>query len=242
MRIVFFGSSHGVPEPNRRCSSILVEVGENRYFIDMGTQSIEDLATRRIPVDSVKGIFITHMHGDHTNGLIAYLDLCSWYYKTANPEIFLPEPVNEAAELIRSWIKLNGTNARDFRYSPVKSGIIFDDGVIKVTAYQTKHTAGSYAYLVEAEGKRVLFGGDMSVKGPADDFPFEVLDEPLDLAICEAAHFAATDFVPIFAEKDVKQICVTHYSDRYLASVLELKKALPEKVVFRSEDNMEIHL
>jgi len=26
MRIIFFGSSHGVPEANRRCSSTLIEV------------------------------------------------------------------------------------------------------------------------------------------------------------------------------------------------------------------------
>lgn len=242
MRIVFLGSSHGVPEPNRRCSSILVEVGENRYFIDMGTQSIEDLATRRIPAHSVKGIFITHLHGDHTNGLFSFVDLCSWYYKKADPEIFLPEPVDTAVEIFGSWMKLNGTNMREFRFSPVKEGLLFDDGAVRVTAYKTKHIANSYAYLFEAEGKRVLFGGDMSVKGPADDFPFEVLNEPLDLAVCEAAHFAATDFVPIFADRDVKQICMTHYSDRYLASVLELKAALPDKNVFRTSDNMEINL
>ena len=88
----------------------------------------------------------------------------------------------------------------------------------------------------------MLFGGDMSVKGPADDFPLEVLERPLDLAVCEAAHFAATDFVPIFVDKDVKQICMTHYSDRYLASVLELKAQLPDKTVFRTEDNMEVYL
>ena len=242
MRIVFLGSSHGVPEPNRRCSSILVEVGESRYFIDMGTQSIEDLATRRIPVDSVKAIFITHMHGDHTNGLFSFVDLCSWYYKKADPEIFLPEPVSSAVEIFHSWMKLNGTNMREFRFSPVTEGLLFEDGNVKVTAYKTKHIANSYAYLFEAEGKRVLFGGDMSVKGPADDFPFEVLEKPLDLAVCEAAHFAATDFVPIFEGKDVKQICMTHYSDRYLASVLELKAALPDKTVFRTSDNMEINL
>lgn len=242
MRIVFLGSSHGVPEPNRRCSSILVEVGESRYFIDMGTQSIEDLATRRIPVDSVKAIFITHMHGDHTNGLFSFVDLCSWYYKKADPEIFLPEPHDTAVEIFHSWMKLNGTNMREFRFSPVTEGVLFEDEKVKVTAYKTKHIANSYAYLFEAEGKRVLFGGDMSVKGPADDFPLEVLEKPLDLAVCEAAHFAATDFVPIFADKDVKQICMTHYSDRYLASVLELKAQLPDKTVFRTEDNMEINL
>ena len=96
MRIVFFGSSHGVPEPGRRCSSAMIEVGERRYFIDMGTQSIEQLITRRMAPNSVKGIFFTHMHGDHTNGLISFVDLCTWYFKDVDPAIFLPEPMDDA--------------------------------------------------------------------------------------------------------------------------------------------------
>ena len=31
MRVVFLGSSHGIPEANRRCSCALVEVGENLF-------------------------------------------------------------------------------------------------------------------------------------------------------------------------------------------------------------------
>ena len=37
MRLTFLGSSHGLPEANRKCSCILVEIGENRYLMDMGT-------------------------------------------------------------------------------------------------------------------------------------------------------------------------------------------------------------
>lgn len=43
------------------------------------------LRTRGIEVEDIKGIFITHMHGDHTNGLISFVDLISWYFKTAGP-------------------------------------------------------------------------------------------------------------------------------------------------------------
>ena len=90
MRIVFLGSSHGVPEPNRRCSSMLLEIGERYYVMDMGCSVIEDLVTRNIRVEDIKSIFVTHMHGDHTDGLVHFVDLCSWYYKNADPEIYLP--------------------------------------------------------------------------------------------------------------------------------------------------------
>ncbi len=242
MKITFFGSSHGVPEPHRKCASILVEVGENRYFIDMGTQSIEKLIDRRIPVASVKAIFITHMHGDHTDGLFSYLDLCNWYYTDADPKIYLPADVKEIRDVIDRWLTLNGHPMRNFDFQEVTAGVLYQDDTIRLTAFKTMHTNNSYAYLMEAEGKRVLFSGDLHVR-TAEDFPVEVLDEPLDLAVCECAHFEATVYLPYFENnKNLKRLCFNHYSDRFLSSVLAMESMLPEIEVFRATDDMEIIL
>ena len=81
MKITFVGSSHGVPEPHRQCSCTMIEVAGNTYFVDMGTCAINALRTRNIPVDSVKGIFLTHMHGDHSDGLIQFVDLLTWFFR-----------------------------------------------------------------------------------------------------------------------------------------------------------------
>lgn len=243
MRIIFFGSSHGVPEANRRCSSTLIEVGENRYFIDMGTQSIEQLITRKIPIDSVKGIFITHMHGDHTNGLVSFLDLSSWYFKSCDPVVSLPEPYEESVSAIRDWIKCNGVDMRPFRFQNTQDGLVYQDESISVYAFKTKHTASSFSYLVVAEGKRVLFSGDLCYKGPQEDFPVSVFEKKLDLAVCESAHFPATAYLPLFKEqKNLKQLCFNHYSSKFLPSVIEMVSALPDVNVFRAEDSTEVIL
>lgn len=243
MRIVFVGSSHGYPEPGKRCSSTLIEVRENRYFIDMGTQSVEDLIARNIPAAAVKAIFVTHLHGDHTNGLPSFLDVCSWKFKNADPVVYLPGDMENARECIRAWLACNGTPMRPFDFRPVQEGLLYDDGALRVTAYRTKHIEHSYAYLIEAEGKRVLFSGDLSPKGPQEDFPMAVLDEPLDLAICECAHFEATRYLPLFAGKEnLKSLCFNHTSERLLPSVLECKARLTDIPVIRVVDGMEITL
>ena len=242
MRIVFFGSSHGVPEANRRCSSAMIEVGENRYFIDMGTQSIEQLITRRMAPNSVKAIFLTHMHGDHTNGLISFVDLCTWYFKDVDPAIFLPEPVENTVAAMAAWLKCNGTTMKPFRFAPVKEGLLYEDEAIKVTAFRTMHNQMSHAYLVEAEGKRVLFSGDLCHKGPQEDFPVSVFDEPLDLAVCEVAHFPATKYLPLFENQpNLKQVCFNHYSHTFQATIYDVIKALPIPV-FMASDGTEIQL
>jgi len=241
MRIVFFGASHGVPEPNRRCSCTMIEIGESRYFIDMGFNAIEQLITRGISVNSVKSVFVTHMHGDHTNGLISFIDLCSWYFKEATPAFYLPGDMERSKTAIAEWLACNGSKMREFEFHKVQEGVLYDDGIIKVTVYRTLHIGESYCYLIEAEGKRVFFSGDMCHKGPQNDFPVSIFDEPVDLAICEAAHFHATEYYPIFKDRtNLKKLCFNHYSDKHLASVLEMKELLPEIPVIRAFDGMEI--
>ena len=132
---------------------------------------------------------------------------------------------------------------REYRFCHVNSGVLYQDDVLTVTAFQTKHNDASFAYLLEAEGKRVLFSGDLCHKGPQEDFPVSVFDEQLDLAVCESAHFAATAYLPLFENvTNLKRLCFNHYSSRFLPSVLEMMTALPGVEVMRAEDGTEITL
>lgn len=241
MRIVFFGASHGVPEPNRKCSCTMIEVGEARYFIDMGVNAIDGLITRGISPDKVKTVFVTHMHGDHTDGMIPFVDLCSWYFKNTEPVFYVPEDPDKVKSAILGWFACTGTKMREFEFNRVQEGALYDDGVLKVTAYRTLHIDESYCYLIEAEGKRVFFSGDMCHKGPQNDFPTCIFEKPVDLAICEAAHFHATEYLPMFeGQSNLKKLCFNHYSDKHLASVLEMKTLLPDIPVIRAFDGLEI--
>lgn len=240
MRIVFLGTSHGVPEAHQRCSCTMLEIGDRRYFIDMGTQAIEDLRRRNISVDSVKGVFITHMHGDHTDGLISFVDLINWYFKTADPVIQFPE--EGAIDALWGWIAANGSGRRELKMGVVKEGVTYEDEGIKVTAFRTQHCRTSYSYLVEAEGKRVLFTGDLSGKGPETDFPRQVLEEDTDLVICEAAHFPATAYQNIFREGKVKKVCYNHYAPWNLPHIQTMMKEMAPMPVLMANDGMEITL
>jgi len=240
MKITFVGSSHGVPEANRKCQSIMITEKGNTYFVDMGTSAIDALRKRNIEIDTVKGIFISHMHGDHTNGLIQFIDLITWYFKTPDPVVCLPDL--EAAQVIDDWltVTMNG-NKKEINYKKTENGCVFDDGILKVTAIATEHCPNSYAYLIECADKRVLITGDL--KNPNIDFP-DAGDKMIDLVICESAHFAATEYEQVFPKYNIEKVCITHYSDRFLGSVLELVKRLNEKGIgaLRASDDLEIEV
>lgn len=236
MKLTFLGTSHGVPEPNRRCTCTMVEVGGRYYFVDMGILVMEELMTRGIPVDSVKGIFLSHMHGDHTNGLISFADLCTWYFKTADPTICIPDM--EGVRVITDWIRITGSGYRELHYKEIQPGLIFDDGFLKVTAIPTQHCDKSYALLLSADGHSVLFTGDL--KNPAVDFPRLTKEQELDLVVCEAAHFPATDYLPVLKQCKVKKVCVHHYVPRNIPHIQTLIQELGEIPVILANDGMEL--
>ncbi len=240
MKITILGSGHGVPEAHKKCTSILFEVGGSYYFVDAGCDISVELANRRIHPNGVKGIFITHPHSDHINGLYPFLSLLGWFYKESNPEIYVPN--KECATLVHQYLGAFGCVLRpEQKLALVGEGVIFDDGRFKVTAFATQHCPNSHAFLIEAEGKRVLCSGDL--RHPAIDFP--PVDH-LDAAILEAAHFNVTEYADILKSISVKSVYINHYGN-YLgiingANSFTLQKEIAPVPVEITTDGMEISL
>lgn len=246
MKITFVGASHGVPEPHRKCSCILLEVGQQHYFIDMGCSPMNALITRNIPIESVKAAFFTHKHGDHTDGLLHWLDLTTWYFQQARAQIYLP--CIEQAELACAWVRGvgagevlgDGDEPPHADFFEVKPGVIFDDGALKVTAVPTQHCDRSYAYWVEAEGKLILFTGDLA--HPDKDFPALPDDRTVDLLVCEGAHFPVVDYLPHLQGKPLKQVVVTHYAPWNIPHAQALAQQLAPVPLTLANDDMELRL
>lgn len=243
MRITFFGSSHGVPEPNRKCSCTLVEAGGRKYLIDAGTDPVDELIKRGIGVEEVQAVFITHLHGDHTDGLIHMVDLLSWYYKTACPVFYVPKAA--AREAMMPWLSLQGVTLReDLEFKEIREGVFFDDGVLRVTAFRTGHIDLSYAFMLEAEGKKVLFTGDMKHEtGPEDDYGRYAEMHEFDFVAAECAHFDAMLYEAPLRAHPPKRFCFNHYSPRHEESCLHLKAAVSDIVpVILATDGLEIEI
>lgn len=226
MRIIFNGTSHGVPEHHRRCSSYILAVKGSYYLIDMGTQAIEELRHRGIPIEAVKLAICTHPHGDHTDGIISFADLVNWYFRKADPAILLPD--ERLLTPLKMWLTAttNGISPREgLRLGAFGAGLAFEDENLRVTAIPTQHCVNSYAFLIEAEGKRLLFTGDL--KHPSADFPAVAFETELDLIVCELAHFSPDDCIPVFDKTKAKRILHSHINDARWEEALSRQKNAP---------------
>ena len=242
MKLIFIGTSHGVPEPNRRCSSCILEVNGSRYLLDMGTQVVEDLRRRGIDVGSVRLAICSHPHGDHTDGLISFVDLVNWYFKTADPLILLPD--SRLIPPLRAWIEAttNGQPLREgLRIEVFGEGVAYADENLRITAIRTKHCENSYAFLAEAENKKILFTGDLC--RPSVDFPQVAFETKPDLLVCETAHFSPDDCIPFFDKTGAKRILHTHVNDKRWADALSRLQGETHPYAYGvAYDGMEVSL
>ncbi len=215
MRIKFLGTSHGYASARRYCSCTMIETGGCIYYIDAGAPVYPLTLKDGRSVKHVRALFNTHFHRDHIAGAPELLESIDWFERECSLKVFLPEE-NGKQGLIGFLSAMNGkpfTNDRiDFRV--YTSGTIYSDENITVTAFPTKHIAyqnrPSYAFLLQAEGKRVLFTGDLSVRLEGQDFPAVAWEAENELIVCEMAHFTPEQALPYLEKCRTKQLAFTH--------------------------------
>lgn len=238
MRIKFLGTSSGSCRAGRRCSCTMIQIGKKRYVIDMGILINEDLEDLGLTVNDISAVFITHMHSDHTDGLLSFLR----YRPLGTKTVFLPPPADKTIEAIKLWFECNydKRSLLNINFNEITEGEIYDDGTLKVTAYRTRHSEYSYSFLLEAEGKRVLFTGDMT-RNPETDFAYGALEGGLDLAVCELGHFPAYKYAEVFKDKVPKKIYINHISTKFIdtAYAFQRESELPIRL---THDGREVEI
>lgn len=213
MKITFLGTSHGVPAADRYCSSAMLEVNGSVYIIDAGAPTIDLLIRRGVNLDMVKAVFTTHLHGDHIFGVIQMASLFNWYFKTTDADFYLTEQAG--VDAVKNVIEtVDNPLCERVRLKLMAESTVYEDGNIRVTPYPTRHLAHvdrpAYSYVIEAEGKKVLFSGDLSGRLEKQDFPAYVLKNEVDLMICEMAHFGVEHVSPYLEKCRAKELLFNH--------------------------------
>ena len=229
MKITFLGTSHGAPEPGHFCTSVLIEHNGCHYLIDLGAPVEALLVNRHFDFNTLKGVFITHMHADHTDALFSICKGFGVYHKEASADFFFPE--EGVPDAVRAWHKtLHGSIPEDrFRMHITHEGVIFNENGLKVSAIRTEHISPdvpSYAYLFETDtGKRVLFTGDLAYD--YHDYPAVTRESDFDLVVSELTHCRADKAYDLLDAVRTKLMIFSHIT--------------PYSVRFVEENNISFH-
>jgi ribonuclease J len=136
---------------------------------------------------SPDGILISHAHADHT-GLLRYTQ--------KDIPVYLSPGTSDMMYVALKFARQRGVaRARQQQFTPE---VPFRLGDFTITAHPVDHSAfDSMAFIIEAEGKRVLYSGDLRrhgrKPGMAKDLIRAASKAPIDVMLMEGTHISPTE-------------------------------------------------
>ena len=192
LRVAVCGSSAPLASERRAKACAAVFAGGKFYVVDSGPESTESLVLWGIPLSSVGGVLLTHFHSDHI-GDLGELQLQTWAGGRPAPLAVYGGPgveqvvegFNHAYRLDQGYRTAHHTDrvmpaatwgmiahrvelAGDATPAKDRTGLVLDDGALRITAIEVDHApiAPAYAYRFDYKGRSVVITGDLKFHAP----------------------------------------------------------------------------
>lgn len=202
-------------------NSIYLEINGNGYLIDIGisfSNLKQKLTNINVDLKKIKGIFITHAHSDHVNGLKQLIknNNLPVYIKEGMLEELKKIPVDDNYVFLEKTNKINGFNVNViktshdaeasvgyiFEYNDKKISIISDTGYINYKYHNI--LKGCDVYLIESNHDiEMLMNGR---------YPYYLKQRVLS----DKGHLSNNDtakYLSKFINEKTKSVVLTHISE-----------------------------
>ena len=172
-RLVLLGTGGGPsPKPDRFPSAYALQTDRGIYLIDCGNGVARQVIRAGLDINSIRQVFLTHHHPDH-NADVGTLLLLGWATNPGLPvTVWGPPPLKKMMRAFRRFQAFDmETGTADEGRSSFDDclkveefageGLLFDDGVFRVTRVQNAHPPFLHSYALRFDGDRsYVFSGD----------------------------------------------------------------------------------
>ena len=173
-RLILLGTAGGPrPKADRAATSQVILAADRAYVVDCGDGVARQLVSAGVRLDALEKIFITHHHSDH-NADYGNLLLLAWASGLKTPvEAYGPPPLERMTRLVFELNQFDiETRIQDEKRVPLaplvrakdvtESGLVVDDGRVRVRAALVSHPPIQYAfgYRFDTEDRSIVISGD----------------------------------------------------------------------------------
>jgi len=171
--LIVLGSGTPVPDPARAGAAYALVYGSRTFLFDAGAGVMRRAAEAGLAIDGFTGVFLTHLHSDHTLGLPDVL-LTSWVMGRRTPQRVVGPPGTQrlVARLLEAWqediaVRTEGLERGQpggYRAAVTEAtgGVVYDSAGVRITAIRVPHGnwAHAFAWRIDTPGRRVVLSGD----------------------------------------------------------------------------------
>jgi ribonuclease Z len=148
LQITFLGTSSGVPTRSRNVSSIALRLPQRAetWLFDCGEGTQHQILRSDIKISQITRIFVTHMHGDHTYGLMGLLASCGLAGNPSRIDVYGPPKLDE---YLRACGRYSQTHfSYPIKIHTVQPGVVFEDDEFTVSCEELTHRVPAFGYRV----------------------------------------------------------------------------------------------
>jgi len=252
-----FGVGDGWPGADRNHSSFLYRFGKTHFLVDCGEPVSRAFKATGLDYNAIDRVLLSHLHFDHLGGFFMLMQGFWLEHRERDLPVHLPaEGITPIRHLLNAGCIFQELLAFQLRFEPLHAGEPIVTDRVRVTPYPTTHLAGlraafqkkypqafaAFCFLFETDGLRVAHSGDL---GAVEDLE-PLVREPLDLLVCELAHFTPESLFHYLQGRSIKRLLFIHLARPLWENLEAIRKqavqALPHIHVAFAHDGQEFAL
>ena len=238
-----FGVGDGWPCADRTHAAFLYRFGKAAILIDCGEPVSCSYKASGLDYDTIDRIFISHLHSDHIAGFFMLMQGFWLEQRQKDLPVHLPaDGIKPLRQMLDAVFLFDELLAFRLLFEPLQAGEPVVTHNVRITPFRSSHLDSlrasfqqkypqdfaSYCFLLESD--RLRIGHSADIGKPEDLAP--LLEKPLDLLVCELAHFKPQDLFRYLNGRDIKRIVFMHVGRRYWDDLEETRllaaKMLPD--------------
>ena len=159
IKLVFLGTGSGKPVPSRNVSSVALFRDGETFMFDCGESTQVQLARSPLRPGALAGIFLTHYHGDHVNGLPGFLGTLTLNQREDSLPLVAPRGLRRWLKVLRET-NILGTGFRLQITEVTENGVVLRGDGYRIEAVALDHRVDCFGYAFVEDARPGRFDVD----------------------------------------------------------------------------------